>query len=672
MLPGLAFAQTSAPRVHELDEVVISAPSAADTLRMVPHSVSVITREDIDSSPSLSVAELLGREANLNLISYFGHDKNATIGMRGFGESAANNVLVMVDGVRLNADDLSGADLSTVAVSQIKRIEVLRGGGAVRYGDGAVGGVIHVLTNGPSSTDVRSELSLRTAAYGTQALQFSTSGGHGPVSASVEVERMSSDGYRQHDEQRRTRTAVAVRWSPGGTLAFMDLLVRFSRHLDEYGLPGEVSREDFLSGESARRRASRSPRSDGGQTDDRKMGLLWRVDLGDAGVFEFQLDHRRRENPFLIGVDADTQRNAIDSTREDAQLRYDLDFTLFGLPQNFGMGVASQSSDYLSQRRGTAAANQSERFSGDLNGQAWYVEGVTHLSRQVRMNAGWRRDETKSRTTRERYISECVFIPIPVPPFVMPGPCVSDFRRTGSDSNTWRNDAAEFGVTWNPIPSLTTFVSASRHFRNPNIDELALASSDLRAQRGRTIEAGVRLQPDDRLSLGLTLFRLRNQDEIYFDSTGVPSVNRNYDLPTQRTGVELETRWQPSAAWLFAANAGYVQPRFKGTDADIPLVPRWTANARAEWLQTPSLRWIVAARHAGRRFDGNDLDNRSFAELPSYTVFDLALRLDLGGGAQLAAGINNVFDKVYSTIAFSETYYPMPERNGYASLRWRF
>lgn len=254
----------------------------------------------------------------------------------------------------------------------------------------------------------------------------------------------------------------------------------------------------------------------------------------------------------------------------------------------------------------------------------------------------------------------------------MPGPCVSDFRRTGSDSNTWRNDAAEFGVTWNPIPSLTTFVSASRHFRNPNIDELALASSDLRAQRGRTIEAGVRLQPDDRLSLGLTLFRLRNQDEIYFDSTGVPSVNRNYDLPTQRTGVELETRWQPSAAWLFAANAGYVQPRFKGTDADIPLVPRWTANARAEWLQTPSLRWIVAARHAGRRFDGNDLDNRSFAELPSYTVFDLALRLDLGGGAQLAAGINNVFDKVYSTIAFSETYYPMPERNGYASLRWRF
>ena len=136
--------------------------------------------------------------------------------------------------------------------------------------------------------------------------------------------------------------------------------------------------------------------------------------------------------------------------------------------------------------------------------------------------------------------------------------------------------------------------------------------------------------------------------------------------------VQSLIRWScaASAAWLFAANAGYVQPRFKGTDADIPLVPRWTANARAEWLQTPSLRWIVAARHAGRRFDGNDLDNRSFAPLPSYTVFDLAFSIR-AGAATWSAGINNLFDKVYSTLAYSNTYYPMPERAAWVAVSWK-
>jgi iron complex outermembrane receptor protein len=679
--PGLALAQASSPRVHELDEVVISAPSAADTLRVVPHSVSVITTEDIERSPSRTVAEVLGREANLNIQSYFGRDKGATVDMRGFGATAVSNVLVLVDGVRLNASDLSGADLSSVALSQVERIEVLRGGGAVRYGDGAVGGIIHVLTRRPRSGPLKGEFEARTASYDTQELRFSASGGAGPLSGRIDVGRLDGNGYRDNDEQRRRDTAAELRITPDGPLSFMDVLLRVSRHTDEYKLPGPVSRERFLSGSAALRRSSTASPLDGGSTDDRKFGTLWRFDLGDFGLIEFQTDHRTRDNPYLIGVNPaqplSDQQYMIESTRRDVQLRYDLDYSAFGRIHSFGAGFVTQSSDYLRRDVGRTVIDQSRLRTGDLNGQAWYAETVFRATDALRLNAGWRSDDTKSRTEAATYRRTCQFQNVFIPglgfiPVEIPGSCVTGLEADSRYASSTRSHAAELGVSWQPVKALVAFASVSRNFRNPNIDELALASSDLRAQRGRTIEAGVRLQPDDRLSLGLTLFRLRNQDEIYFDSTGVPSVNRNYDLPTQRTGVELETRWQPSTAWLFAANAGYVQPRFKGTDADIPLVPRWTANARAEWLQTPSLRWIAAARHAGRRFDGNDLDNRSFAELPSYTVFDLALRLDLGSGAQLAAGINNVFDKVYSTIAFSETYYPMPERNGYASLRWRF
>jgi iron complex outermembrane receptor protein len=676
-----APAPSSAEDVLRLDEVVVSAPSADDTLRVVPHGVSVITTEDIERSPSRTVAEVLGREANLNIQSYFGRDKGATIDMRGFGATAVSNVLVLVDGVRLNASDLSGADLSSVALSQVERIEVLRGGGAVRYGDGAVGGLVHILTRRPRSGPIKGEIEARTSSYDTRELRFSASGGAGPLSARIDLGRVDGDGYRDNDEQRRRDTAAELRFVPQGSLSFMDVLLRVSRHTDEYKLPGPVSRARFLSGDPALRRSSTASPLDGGSTDDRKFGSVWRFDLGRAGLIEFQTDHRERDNPYLIGVNPLTpladQQYSINSTRRDMQVRYDLEYDAFGRTHSFGAGVVTQSADYLRRDAGRTVIDQSTRRTGDLNGQAWYAEAVLRASDAVRLNAGWRSDDTKSRTEADTYRRTCQFQIVFIPglgniPVEIPGSCVTGYQSTGATSNSWKSHAAELGLSWQPLPSLVTFVSLSRNFRNPNIDELALASPDLRPQHGRTVELGMRLQPSAALSLGATLFRLRNQDEIFFDSASGLSINRNYDLPTQRTGIEMEARWQASAAWLLAVNAGYVRPRFEGVDADIPLVPRWTANVRTEWLQTPQLRWIFAARHAGRRFDGNDPDNGRFARLPSYTVFDLALRLDLGGGAQLAAGVNNLFDKVYSTIAFSETYYPMPERNAYASLRWRF
>jgi outer membrane receptor protein involved in Fe transport len=57
--------------------------------------------------------------------------------------------------------------------------------------------------------------------------------------------------------------------------------------------------------------------------------------------------------------------------------------------------------------------------------------------------------------------------------------------------------------------------------------------------------------------------------------------------------------------------------------------------------------------------------------LPAYTVCDLVMRAE-HRGLQLMAGINNLFGAVYSTVGYSGTYYPMPERNFYLSLRAAF
>jgi outer membrane receptor protein involved in Fe transport len=166
------------------------------------------------------------------------------------------------------------------------------------------------------------------------------------------------------------------------------------------------------------------------------------------------------------------------------------------------------------------------------------------------------------------------------------------------------------------------------------------------------------------------VFEMRNKDEIHYgvDPVSGLSVNRNYERATRRTGAELEARWQATPRLGLSANLGYVLPRFEGSDADIPLVPRVTASVQAQWKVDTRSQWSIALRHVGKRYDGNDVSNRLWPQVPAYTVVDALWQLDLGQ-AELSLGINNLFNRAYSTLGYSASYYPMPERAVHARLR---
>ncbi len=112
-------------------------------------STSIITRDAIERAPQASLADIIAREAGVQTTSLYGGVNGAgtAIDLRGFGATGPSNTLVLVDGRRLNDWDLPGFDLSTIAKDSIERIEITRGNsGAVLYGDGAVGGVINIVT----------------------------------------------------------------------------------------------------------------------------------------------------------------------------------------------------------------------------------------------------------------------------------------------------------------------------------------------------------------------------------------------------------------------------------------------------------------------------------------------------------------------------------------------
>jgi outer membrane receptor protein involved in Fe transport len=96
-----------------------------------------------------------------------------------------------------------------------------------------------------------------------------------------------------------------------------------------------------------------------------------------------------------------------------------------------------------------------------------------------------------------------------------------------------------------------------------------------------------------------------------------------------------------------------------------------TANGEIQWSPRDWWQWLFSGRYVGKRFDGNDFTNTQFPELPAYAVFDTAVRFQKGG-LQLSIGINNLFNRVYSAVGYSGSLYPMPERNYYIGLRYKF
>ena len=92
-------------------ETVVTASRFLEPLGDRPVNMTVITAEQIANSPATTLPELLSMQAGITSRDFYGNGgAGATVDMRGFGATAAQNTLVLLDGRRINDIDLSGVE----------------------------------------------------------------------------------------------------------------------------------------------------------------------------------------------------------------------------------------------------------------------------------------------------------------------------------------------------------------------------------------------------------------------------------------------------------------------------------------------------------------------------------------------------------------------------------
>ena len=141
---------------HELEPVEVTATAIPTALSLIPSSVTIISREQIEAQQSQSVVEVLRQVPGLHIDQVGGRGGVSSVYIRG---ADPNFTVVLIDGVKVNdpTNSRGGSfNFSTLSTDNIERIEIIRGPLSALYGSDAMSGVINIITRRGGSKSVMS------------------------------------------------------------------------------------------------------------------------------------------------------------------------------------------------------------------------------------------------------------------------------------------------------------------------------------------------------------------------------------------------------------------------------------------------------------------------------------------------------------------------------------
>ncbi|EER61977.1 TonB-dependent receptor [Acidovorax delafieldii 2AN] len=181
-------------RMPSLHDTVVTATRTEQPLSDLVADVSIVDRETIEASGATGLADVLARIPGIEITRNGGVGNASSVFLRG---AESRFTAVYIDGVRIDSQSTGGAQWEQIPLSQIDRIEVLRGPAAAVYGSDAIGGVVQLFTRkgeGPA----RPYVGVGVGSQGTRKIEAGVSGAAGLGGAfdySLGLAREISDGF---------------------------------------------------------------------------------------------------------------------------------------------------------------------------------------------------------------------------------------------------------------------------------------------------------------------------------------------------------------------------------------------------------------------------------------------------------------------------------------------
>jgi iron complex outermembrane recepter protein len=610
--------------------IVVTATRFADADPRVPANISVISREDIRNTPATSLPDILKTRAGVDVRPLYGSlGIDATVDLRGFGDTATSNTLILLDGNRLNPIDMGSINWSAIPLESVQRIEIIRGAGTVLYGDRASGGVINIITDKSGRPRASLAVDVGSQAYGR--LDAQASGGGEQLYGNILAHYAADDGWRRNSQQDQR----ALSGRAGLRLAAGEVFVDYTAFADSAGQAGYLRSAAY----QADPRQARTP-FDTQRGDGYRLRPGARLNLSDNVALEAEIssEHQDQHASYVsFGSLTDRKKDTLALTP-----RLRIKHELGGLPSETVLGL-----DYYD---GKVDANYSPGpgQNAKQTSEAIYAQNTTALADWA-LTLGLRHQRMDQRAHQDAY-----------PAWFSPA----------LDGNAVRSrEAYDVGASYRgqgwraygKLGSTFRFANTDELFGYDPVNYVPVFAGDLRPQHGAIGEIGGSVVVAT-VSGRAAAYRMNLTDEIGFD--GARNANVNLD-PTRRQGVEAELEWRLGAGFDTRLAQTYTDARFReGAYAGrrIPLVARDKTTLTVAWDGGAAGRYSALVNRVGGRYYSGDFDNAR-GTLAGYTTLDLQAAWTFQPWT-ITAKLLNATDKHYAPFAgyspFISDYYYYP------------
>ncbi len=197
------FSQNAIKDTVNLDEIVVTGSKVEVSRKVVPLSVTQISKQEIENTGEINILPALntytpGIFVTQRNILGFGVATGGSGGitMRGIGGSPNTEVLVLIDG-HPQYQGIFGHPLADAYVaSDVEKVEIIRGPGSFLYGSNAMGGVINIITKRNEKEGLNGSFGASYGSYNTQKLYETLGYKKGKFSIYTSVNHDQTDGIR--------------------------------------------------------------------------------------------------------------------------------------------------------------------------------------------------------------------------------------------------------------------------------------------------------------------------------------------------------------------------------------------------------------------------------------------------------------------------------------------
>ena len=619
-----------------------------------PFSSEVYTQDDIKNSKATNIYDFLSQNTSLSLAPSSGNRFSKKISARGYGLTiGSHNLVVTLNGRRLNNIDTSGPEIAGVNINDIERVEITKGSGSVIYGDSAMAGAIHFYTK----KNIQTKISTTSGNYGVSQTSASVGINDEKIDLNISLDNSKHDGFHKaatggvKDKGKQTKSSIGGTYATdGGTEISLDLY----RTNSDIRYPNYLSDAQFEADPTGSGSGSRYTYRDAeSSTTNFKVKRNW------GENFEFTtnrsaIDKESRNFYSYSGATVDNYK--YDYKSNDYLLTYTNGDIKIDSGVNIFDGKRTVESTSVSSRNTTSKENLGV-FS-----QLQYSRNDSVFTVGAR-----------SEKVDYKYSPES-------------GTALS---------GEYDLNAFDIGINTSLSPNTTIFTNYNHAFQAPLIDRFFISATwpatgqvfngFVRPSKSRTFNIGLNHLTDNSKTK-LTLYRSNIKDEMFLcksnaaSDCGLYGDNLNLDK-SHKQGLELQNKYVFSPKWSTGLNYAYTIAKIDSDDKGAgalngktnPMTSKHNISASVIYSLSNKTNMTLTQKYRSEAFAEEDYANIFTKKQPEYNSTNFNFSYNPNDDLSFSFDVENLFENSYGTRLRDDVIYPgNSTRNIKAGLTYKF